>query len=162
MIATTRDITSRKLAEIQLRENQKNLSLIAEQTVNAIIITDSSGRIVWVNAAFTQFTEYHAEEVVGKKPSDLRECKETDNTTINYLREKINNKQLFDCEILNYSKSGRKYWAHFQGQPLFDEYSNCGQYFAILTDITNNVLLDQQLSKERHAKQKEITDAVLN
>jgi PAS domain S-box-containing protein len=74
--------------------------------VIATIITGSSGRIVWVNAAFNKITEYHAEEVICKKPSDLLECKETDNATIEYLREKINNKQLFDSEILNYSKSG--------------------------------------------------------
>lgn len=161
MIGATQDITARKLAEIQLLESERKLSLIARQTVNAIIITDTAGKITWVNSAFTRITEYQPEEVIGRKPGSFLQGKETDRPTIEYLRQKIKHNQVFECDILNYSKSGRKYWMHVQGQPLLDETGKLEQYFAMETDITEKVFLENKLNQQRQARRKEITDAVL-
>jgi PAS domain S-box-containing protein len=161
MIGATQDITARKLAEIQLLESERKLSLIARQTVNAIIITDAEGKITWVNSAFARITEYQPEEVMGKKPGSFLQGKETDLPTIEYLKQKIKHKQAFECDILNYSKSGRKYWMHIQGQPLLDETGKFEQYFAIETDITEKVFLENKLTQQRLTRRKEVTEAVL-
>jgi PAS domain S-box-containing protein len=161
MIGATQDVTARKLTEKQLLESEKKLSLIARQTVNAVIITDLEEKITWVNDAFTQITEYEPDEVIGRKPGDFLQGRETDPATIQFIRKKIKAKEQFECEILNYSKTGRKYWMHVQGQPILDANGNCERFFAIQTDITERVLLEKKLVEERHTKQKEITDAVL-
>ncbi len=161
MIGATQDITARKLIEIELFESERKLSLIARQTVNAVIVTDAEEKITWVNSAFTRITEYEPEEVMGRKPGSFLQGKETDPSTVQYLRKKIKDKQPFDCEIINYSKSGRKYWMRIQGQALFNENGNSDRYFAIQTDITERVLLEKKMAQERRARQKEITDAVL-
>jgi PAS domain S-box-containing protein len=162
MIGATQDITARKSADIQLLESEKKLSLIAKQTVNAVIITDAEGRIMWVNNAFTRVCEYELEEVIGRKPGSFLQGKETDALTVQYLSQKIGDKETFNCEILNYSKSGRKYWVHIQGQPIIDEEGVCSRFFAIETDITEKVLMETELMEEKLSRQKEITEAVLN
>jgi PAS domain S-box-containing protein len=142
-------------------KKKKKLSLIARQTVNAVIITDSEQKITWVNSAFTHITEYQPEEVIGRKPGTFLQGKETDPLTVQYLREKIKAKEPFDCEIINYSKSGRKYWMHIQGQPLLDENGNIQRYFAMETDVTEKILLERKLVQERLTRQIEISSAVL-
>ncbi|MEI9909279.1 MAG: PAS domain S-box protein [Bacteroidota bacterium] len=161
MIGATQDITARKLIEIKLLESEKKLSLIARQTVNAVIITDMEGKITWVNSAFTQISEYEPEEVMGRKPGSFLQGKETDPSIVQYLRQRIKDKKSFDCVIINYSKSGRKYWMHIQGQPLFDEKGNCERFFAIETDISEKVLLENKLAEGILKRHREITDAVL-
>ena len=145
MIGATQDITARKLTEVKLFESERKLSLIARQTVNAVIITDAQERITWVNDAFTRITEYEPEEVIGRKPGSFLQGKETDPLAIDYLRKKIKSLQPFDCEIINYTKSGHKYWMHIQGQALLDEKGRCERYFAIQTDVTEKVLLENKL-----------------
>lgn len=162
MIGATQDITARKSADSQLFESEKKLSLIAKQTVNAVIITDAEERITWVNNAFTRITEYEPEEVIGRKPNSFLQGKETDALTVQYLSQKIRDKQPYSCEIVNYSKSGRKYWVHVQGQPIWDEEGICSRFFAIETDITEKMAMENELMEERLSKQKEITTAVLN
>ncbi|MCW3117288.1 MAG: hypothetical protein JWM28_1370, partial [Chitinophagaceae bacterium] len=161
MIGATQDISTRKSAEMNLLESERKLSLIARQTMNVVIITDSGGKITWVNNAFTRITEYEPQEVMGRKPGSFLQGKETNPTTVQYMRQKMNGKQPFECDIINYTKTGRKYWMHIQGQALLDEKGNCERYFAIETDITDKVLLENQLMQERGTRQREITDAVL-
>jgi PAS domain S-box-containing protein len=161
MIGAAQDITARKVTENQLMESERKLALLSRQTVNALILTDAEGKIIWVNNSFSRISEYRSEDVIGRRIGSFLQGKETALDTLQYLRKKINEKQPFDCEILNYSKTGRKYWIHVQGQPLFNENGICDRYFAIETDITSRILLEDKLANERLAKQKEITAAVL-
>ena len=161
MIGATQDISSRRMTEIQLLESERKLSLIARQTGNAVLMTDPEGKITWVNNAFVQITEYSLEEVIGKKPGSFLQGEGTDPNTVNYIRQKMAEKKPFHCDILNYTKSGRKYWMHIQGQAILDESGDCKQYFAIETDITEKVLREEKVVGERLARQKEITNAVL-
>ena len=162
MIGATQDITVRKLTELQLLETEKKLSLIAKQTVNAVIITDTDNRITWVNSAFTLITGYEEAEVTGKMPDSFLYGDETDIATIRYLKKQIIDKQPSDCDIVIYSKSGSKYWLHIHKQPLFDEKHDCDRFFSIGTDITEKILLQKKLEQERLDRQKEITGAVLS
>jgi PAS domain S-box-containing protein len=161
MIGATQDITARKTAEQQLLVSEQKLSLIAKQTINAVVITDAEQRITWVNDAFTTITGYKAEEVMGKIPGHFLQGEETDPTVVAYLNEKIKNKQPFDCKLINYTKSGRKYWVHIEGQAVFNEQGNCEQFFTIQGDVTENMELEGKLMEERITRQREITGAVI-
>jgi len=46
-----------------------------ETAANAVVITDTKGDIIWVNPAFTAFTGYSSEEVIGKNPRLLKSGK---------------------------------------------------------------------------------------
>src|SRR5664279_4882372 len=62
------DITERKRSEDRLQL----LTTALEAAANAVVLVDSSGRIIWVNTAFTGMTGYSASEALGKNPSILK------------------------------------------------------------------------------------------
>ncbi|GAA4318383.1 hypothetical protein GCM10023184_02560 [Flaviaesturariibacter amylovorans] len=152
-----RDITARK----QVEDERRLLSLVAEETVNAVIITDAGGRIVWVNKAFTGLTGYGLDEAAGQKPGDLLQGPETSPKTVEYIRRQVRQQQPFHCELLNYSRSGRAYWTELRGQPIFDTDGKLVQYFSIQTDISERVDLQQMIINQHIDIQKELNEAVL-
>ena len=56
--------------QIEVIEHKK-LSAAVEQSPVSVIITDTAGKIEYVNPKFTRLTGYSAEEVVGKNPRVL-------------------------------------------------------------------------------------------
>lgn len=138
-----RDITQ----QLKDRQQVERLSLIIQQTVNAVIITDATGKIEWVNNAFYKVTGYTLDEVKGKSPGSFLQGKDTNPATVEYMRDKIRNAQPFACEVYNYTKSGKGYWLRINGQPVFDKAGNVVQFFAIEEDIT--------LEKEAEARLEE-------
>ena len=132
IVINFRDISLRKKAE----EDLKRLSLIARQTSNAVVITDKQGAVVWINEAFVRITEYALHEVIGKIHGLILQGPETDPITMRYMRIKISNRLPFECDILNYSKTGRKIWFRIQGQPQINDKGQHNGYFALQTDIT--------------------------
>ena len=143
-----RDVTERKIADAEIEK----LSFIARETNNAVIITNPAGEIVWVNEGFTKITEFEFEEIIGKKPGNFLQGAETNVAVVRYMRKKLKNIEPFECDILNYSKSGRKYWLRIQSQPQFDETGKLKYFFAIETDITKEKEAEQILktSEERY------------
>jgi PAS domain S-box-containing protein len=69
--AIMRDITGRKRAEENLREARDYLSNVLESSVDAIVTTDSRGRIVKPNRSFLVLLGFEEGEVVGKHMSRL-------------------------------------------------------------------------------------------
>lgn len=143
LIGATRDISDKRKAEEELRR----LSMIAKETVNAVIITDPRGQIEWVNEAFTKISGYSREEVLGRRPGDFLQGPGTNAETIRYMHECIETQQPFTCEVLNYAKSGQPYWIKIQGQPMIDANGELVNYFAIETDITQRKLAEAALRK---------------
>lgn len=134
------DITEQKEQE----EKLYLLSLIAEKNLNSVVISDKEGRIEWVNSSFEKMSGYTKEELIGMKPGYLLQGATTNPETINYLKNQISKGQPFDCEILNYSKSGEKYWVKIQGQALYNTRGEIVRYFAIEENVTNKKLLENQ------------------
>ena len=125
------DITKEKEKEEQLRV----LSLIAEDNINGVTISDAEGCITWVNKSFVKITGYTLEEVKGKKPGMMMGA-DTNPETIAYLKEQISNGNPFSCELLNYSKTGEKYWLRIQGQAIRNVKGELTGFFALEEDIT--------------------------
>ena len=56
-------------------EEINKLSYAVKQSPNMVVITDTKGRIEYVNPSFSRITGYASEEVVGKNPSLLKSSK---------------------------------------------------------------------------------------
>lgn len=126
------DVTINKLKEERLRI----LSSIADVNINAVVICDKFGKVEWVNTSFERITGYSLKEIIGKSPGSILQGDETDPETITYLKQQIRAGEPFNCEILNYSKSNKKYWIRIQGQALKDRNGEVLKYFAIEEDIS--------------------------
>ncbi|MEP7141737.1 MAG: PAS domain S-box protein [Ferruginibacter sp.] len=144
--AMIEDITIEKEKEEQLRV----LSLIAEDNINAVIITDAKGCINWVNKSFVKITGYTLEEVKGEKPGMMR-GPDTSPETIAYLKKQVLAGNSFNCEILNYSKNGSPYWLRIQGQAIRNSKDELTGFFALEEDITKEKE-DQEKMKEYESR----------
>lgn len=134
------DVTEQKKIEEEIRK----LTLIASVTVNAVIVTDVNGRITWVNKGFERITGYQFDEIVRKKPGDFLQGKETDPDTINQMRLCLTNQQGFRGEILNYNKSGQKYWMDLEIMPLLDSQNRLTGFMGIQQDISERKKSEQE------------------
>jgi PAS domain S-box-containing protein len=115
---------------------QRRLALIAERTDNGVILTDPEGRTQWVNAGFTRLTGYTLDEVTGKVPGHFLQGPGTDPETVSFIKSQILARKPFQVEILNYHKSGRRYWVAFEVQPLFDDDGELLHFMAVENDTT--------------------------
>jgi PAS domain S-box-containing protein len=151
------DITEQKEQE----ERLYLLSLIAEKNINSVVICDIEGRIEWVNASFEKMSGYTNQELVGIKPGSLLQGPETDLEIVLYLKNQISKGQPFNCEVVNYSKTGEKYWVKIQGQALYNKKGEIVRFFAIEENISNKKLLENQreeLVKSLAKTNKELED----
>ncbi|HAM73906.1 MAG TPA: hypothetical protein DCM86_19935 [Verrucomicrobiales bacterium] len=143
-------------ARIRNDKEIRLLSLVASRTDNAVVITDSRGLIVWVNEGFRRITEYTLEEVAHRTPGSVLQGPDTDKGVVAQIRDQVRAGQGFKAELLNYSKSGRKYWIQIEVQPVFDEQGDLVNYLAIETDTT-----DQRRAQEALRSEKEVLSATL-
>ena len=122
---------------LQQQEAETNkLAIIAARTDNSVVLTDAKGKVVWVNEGFTRLTGYTQEEMLGKAPGSLLQGPETDRATVQYMHQQLSKGEGFRVEIINYTKSGRKYWLASEVQPLRDEAGEIINFMAIQSDIT--------------------------
>jgi PAS domain S-box-containing protein len=138
-----RQFIERQRAERTLRASEaaaRKLSLVASHTNNAVIITDTRGRIDWVNRAFTELTGYSAEEAQGKAPAALLQGPDTDPSVVEHMRKKLAAKQGFTAEILNYRKTQEAYWVSIEVQPVMSDTGALTHFIAIEADITERRL----------------------
>jgi PAS domain S-box-containing protein len=140
-----RNITQKKKYKLELEK----LSLIVQQTINAVIITDVKGKVEWVNNAFERVTGYNLSDAMGKTPGSFLQGKETDMGTVAYIKQQIIKSEPFSCEIFNYKKSGEGYWLRINGQPIFDKQGKVINFFAIEEDITYEKQAQEKLKNQR-------------
>lgn len=143
ILSNSIDITFRKKNEEELNK----LSTIARQTSNVVIITDVEGKTTFVNRAFEKLTGYQEAEILGKKPGELLQGKESDKVTIRLMSEAIQKKESFSVEIVNYTKQGHKYWMQIYCEPIFNELNeHCG-FFSVQQDNSQQREYDLHIEK---------------
>ncbi len=132
----------------RLREQEaeaRKLAIVASRTDNAVVVTDASGLIEWVNDGFVRLTGWALTEVIGKKPGEVLQGPETDEATVRHMSESLAMGEGFQVELLNYSKTGRRYWIASEVQPIRDVSGKITNFMAIQSDITDRKEADRVL-----------------
>ncbi|WP_296619594.1 PAS domain S-box protein, partial [Marivirga sp.] len=146
-VAIVKDISE----ELEFERQLNRLSLVAEKTNNLVVITDNKGKIEYVNPAFEAKSGYSLSELRGGKPGKFVHGKETSPEHIKANRAGLKKLEPFTQEILNYSKSGEKYWVSVTFNPVFNEKEQLTNFIAIESDITERKIKESLLkeSEER-------------
>ena len=129
-----------KLASITLERKRDDESLrlsasVFQTSPEAIAITDEQNRIIAVNPAFVQITQYTAEEVIGENPKILSSGKQ-DAAFYKAMWLSIATLGKWQGEILNRRKDGEIYSEWLSISTVYDEQRKVQQRIAIFSDIS--------------------------
>jgi len=140
VIVVGRDITDRVRAE----EERTRLISAVEQAHEAILITDASGTILFVNPAFERLTGYTREEALGKNPRILKSgAQEPD-----FYREMwatLMRGEVWTGRLVNMRKDGSKYQEEMVISPVRDANGTVVNYAAVKRDTTLESQMEEQL-----------------
>lgn len=140
------------LSRAAARSNERRsrmLALVAEHANDAIMITDPSGRIEWVNETFTRLNGYTAEEAIGHKPGVLLYHRIVDPETARLVRKAREEHVPLRIEIPNRTKAGDLVWIETNLAPIFDDDGNLTMTIAVVRDISEAKEREAELARAR-------------
>jgi PAS domain S-box-containing protein len=114
---------------------QASLAAAVEQAADSIVMTDISGRIQFVNPAFTAMTGYTSEEAVGQYPRVLKSGRQTPEF-YEELWNTILSGQVWQGELTNRRKDGALYQEEMRISPVRNSNGEVASYIAIKRDIS--------------------------
>ena len=126
-----RDITERKRAEAE----HVRLVTAIEQSAEAVVITNTSGEIEYVNPAFTRITGYSREEALGQNPRILKSGKQ-DPAFYQQLWATILKGKIWHGELINRRKDGSLYTEQMNIAPVRGERGEVTHFIATKQDVT--------------------------
>jgi PAS domain S-box-containing protein len=114
-----------------------------EAAANAIVITDASGTILWVNRAFADLTGYGPEESIGQNSRILKSWSH-DDSFYKDLWSTIQSGGVWRGEITNRKKDGFLYTEEMTITPVRSPSGETTNYVAIKQDVTERKKLEAQ------------------
>ena len=138
------DITARKLAE----ESTTRLATAVDQSAEAIVITDATGSIVYVNPAFSKITGYTREDVMGQTPRLLKSGKHAAEF-YQQLWSNLTAGQVWRGHLINRRKNGQFYESDATISPVRNAAGQIVNYVSVAKDVTREVALEDQLRQSQ-------------
>ncbi len=132
----------RKIAEEELVK----FKLGIEHTDEVVFITETDGKIIYVNPAFEQTYGFDKYEVIGKTPRILKSGMLTEETYNNFWK-KLLAKESLSGEIINKTKDGSLIYIEFSVNPIKSSNENILGYLAIQRNITEHKKAEAELKK---------------
>lgn len=127
-----------------MNTNTPRLAAATFETHEAIMVTDSNGTILRVNAAFRQITGYSPDEAIGKTP-DILSSGRHDKTFFTAMWQKLSEDGTWEGEIWNRHKSGQIYPTWLTITALKDAQGKTIQYVASFNDVADRKQNDEEI-----------------
>lgn len=113
---------------------------------NAMFLADRSGRIRWVNSAFTRLYGFEAREVLGSTPRILKSGRQT-NAFYRDLWLTVRGGKVWRGHLSNRHKNGEVLDVDQTITPVCDEHGQPTHFFVVYEDITERLRSEQQLTQ---------------
>lgn len=108
------------------------------------VITDTAGKVLYLNTAFARISGYTAKDILGKNLKMLRSGKHSEGFYTQMLTT-IRQGRPFTTEIINKHKSGRFYSVNLTITPMLDSSSLVEGFVAIFSDLTEHKRAEEAL-----------------
>ncbi|EMS47081.1 Phototropin-1A [Triticum urartu] len=151
--------------ELRRKEIRRGIDLATtlERIEKNFVITDPrlpDNPIIFASDSFLQLTEYSREEILGRNcrlvyasvsckrlmrhflvgpPHRFLQGPETDRATVRKIRDAIDNQTEVTVQLINYTKSGKKFWNLFHLQPMRDQKGDVQYFIGVQLDGTEHV-----------------------
>lgn len=133
---TARGVRRQYEAMSSQAERLKRLAMVAELSSNAIAITDSVHRVVWINEAFSNLTGYSPDQSRGRRIGTLLKARSADPTHFTEFTEALAQGRGIKREVRVITKSAELGWVLVDMQPIRDEDGTMSGWVLVATDLT--------------------------
>lgn len=121
--------------------DRQRIQLFLQNPAHALIVTDRSRSIQYVNRGFSRMTGYNSQEALNQFPAFLQ-GPDTDPDTKLAIRTALTADESFSGDILNYRKDGEPYWCRVAIEPIFSQ-----------QQITHYVAFEREVDKPANSIQ---------
>jgi len=116
-----------------------------DNNTNSIVSrTNKKGIITYVNDTFCKVSKYSREELIGK-PHNIVRDPNIPKKVFKELWQTIKSGNTWNGLVKNRAKDGSPYWVHASISPIFDDDNHLIEYIALRHNITDMVLLNQEI-----------------
>lgn len=129
--------------KVRKKEMRKGIDLATtlERIEKNFVITDPrlpDNPIIFASDSFLELTEYSREEILGRNCRFLQ-GPETDPETVRKIRDAIKNETEVTVQLINFTKTGKKFWNVFHLQPMRDQKGEVQYFIGVQLDGTKHV-----------------------
>jgi diguanylate cyclase (GGDEF)-like protein/PAS domain S-box-containing protein len=117
------------------REQNGRLLQAIEQSPVSVVITDTAGRIEYVNQKFVQISGYQKDEAIGQNPRILNRGL-TPQSVYDGLWDTLTKGHVWSGEFINTRKDGSTYIELATISPVFDKQGRVSHYVGVKEDVT--------------------------
>uniref|UniRef100_A0A7N0U5A1 non-specific serine/threonine protein kinase n=2 Tax=Kalanchoe fedtschenkoi TaxID=63787 RepID=A0A7N0U5A1_KALFE len=118
-----------------------DLATTLERIEKNFVITDPrlpDNPIIFASDSFLELTEFTREEILGRNCRFLQ-GPETDQNTVSMIRNAIREQREITVQLINYTKSGKKFWNLFHLQPMRDQKGELQYFIGVQLDGSGHV-----------------------
>lgn len=159
LIGATQDITARKEAELQVAKSELRFRSLVQNSSDIICIFNEKGYFKYISPAIRKVLGFEPDETIEKNafafvhPDDVTLLKDYLSQTKPYM-----NREMPVVRFINALGDWR--WIESRVTNMCDK-AEVGGYVFNCRDITDKVILENELENERQLKHQEITQAVI-
>nr|AML78856.1 putative LOV domain-containing protein [Oresitrophe rupifraga] len=118
-----------------------DLATTLERIEKNFVITDPripDNPIIFASDSFLELTEFTREEILGRNCRFLQ-GPETDQATVSKIRDAIREQREITVQLINYTKSGKKFWNLFHLQPMRDQKGELQYFIGVQLDGSDHL-----------------------
>nr|AML78295.1 putative LOV domain-containing protein [Lantana camara] len=118
-----------------------DLATTLERIEKNFVITDPrlpDNPIIFASDSFLELTEFTREEILGRNCRFLQ-GPETDQATVSKIRDAIREQREITVQLINYTKTGKKFWNLFHLQPMRDQKGELQYFIGVQLDGSDHV-----------------------
>ncbi|CAE6246963.1 unnamed protein product [Arabidopsis arenosa] len=139
-----------------------DLATTLERIEKNFVISDPrlpDNPIIFASDSFLELTEYTREEILGRNCRFLQ-GPETDQATVQKIRDAIRDQTEITVQLINYTKSGKKFWNLFHLQPMRDQKGELQYFIGVQLDGSDHVEpLQNRLSERTETQSSKLVKA---
>ena len=159
LVAAHKDISKGTVAEQGLQLRNRAMAA-ADEGITITDATQTGNPIIYANSGFLRITGYELDQVLGHNCRFLQ-GPETDQNTIETIRQALRTHTSCTVELLNYAVDGRPFWNKLSITPIRDGGGQTTHYIGIQSDITEKKQMEATL-RQRTEELEELNARLIN